>query len=80
MSVLVQFVVRQFDFLEGNHLLHQLLSGERGVRVDVQPAGEEEAAGHILGRDWLRRRSKANVRCPINAQLRATLTGGLLVA
>lgn len=40
--MLVQFVVRQFDLLEGNHLLHQLLSGERRVRVDVQPAGEEE--------------------------------------
>lgn len=42
MSVLVQFVVCQFDFLEGNHLLHQLLSSERRVRVDIQPAGEEE--------------------------------------
>lgn len=41
MSVLVQFVVRQLDFLEGNHLLHELLPGERRVRVDVQPAGEE---------------------------------------
>ncbi len=40
--MLVQLVVRQFDFLEGNHLLHQLLSGERWVRVDVQPAREEE--------------------------------------
>jgi len=50
MSVLVQFVVCQLDFLEGNHLLHQLLSGERRVRVDVQPAGEEE---HISS-DWLR--------------------------
>lgn len=42
MSVLVQFVVCQFDFLEGDHLLHELLSGERGVRVDVQPAGGRE--------------------------------------
>lgn len=29
MTVLVQFVVRQFDLLERNHLLHELLSGER---------------------------------------------------
>lgn len=42
MSVLVQLVVRQFHFLEGNHLLHELLSGERGVRVHVQPEEEEE--------------------------------------
>ena len=50
MSVLVQFVVCQFDFLEGDHLLHELLSGERGVRVDVQPAGgrEEEEERRVI--------------------------------
>ena len=48
MSVLVQFVVRQFDLLEWNHLLHELLSGERGVRVDVQPAGPDGTGQHPL--------------------------------
>lgn len=52
MSVLVQFVVRQFDLLEGNHLLGELLSGERRVRVDVQPAGGAER--QIRGCDWSR--------------------------
>lgn len=28
MTMLVQLVVRQFDLLEGNHLLHELLAGE----------------------------------------------------
>lgn len=42
MSVLIQFVVGQFDFLEGHHLLHELLSGEGRVGVDIQPAVEEE--------------------------------------
>ena len=46
MSVLVQFVVGQFDFLKGNHLLHQLLSGEGGVRVNVQPAGRGQERDH----------------------------------
>lgn len=45
MSVLVQLVVRQLDFLKGNHLFDELLSAERGVRVDVQPAGGEEEEG-----------------------------------
>lgn len=50
MSVLVQFIVCQFDFLEGDHLLHELLSGERGVRMDVQPAGgrEEEEERRVI--------------------------------
>lgn len=28
-TMLVQLVVRQFDLLKGNHLLHELLPGER---------------------------------------------------
>lgn len=52
-SVLVQFVVGQLDLLEGNHLLHQLLPGERRVRVDVQPANAARRARHILSSDWL---------------------------
>lgn len=41
MSVLVQLVVCQLDFLEGNHLFHELLPGERRVRVDVESGGGE---------------------------------------
>lgn len=36
-AVLIQLVVGEFDFFEGHHLLQQLLSGERGVRVHIQP-------------------------------------------
>lgn len=50
--MLVQLVVGQFDLLEGDHLLHELLSGERGVRMDVQPAGPGEPVNIS---DWLRR-------------------------
>lgn len=63
MSMLVQLVVCQLDLLKGNHLLHQLLSGERRVRVDVQPAGEGEYPYLWLAEMF----SGANVRCPIDA-------------
>lgn len=46
--MLVQLVVRQFDLLEGNHLLHELLPGERRVRMDVQPAGPDGTGQHLL--------------------------------
>lgn len=69
MSVLVQFVVRQLDFLEGNHLLHQLLPGERRVRVDVQPVETNESSS-----DWLRGvRSLPNQRHAAKRQITSRL-------
>lgn len=44
MAVLIQLVVGEFDFFEGHHLLQQLLSRERGVRVHVQPKEDTEKA------------------------------------
>lgn len=41
MSVLVQLIVGQLDLLEGDHLLEELLAGERRVRVHVQPVVRE---------------------------------------
>lgn len=37
MAMLIQLVVGEFDFFEGHHLLQQLFSCERGVRVHIQP-------------------------------------------
>lgn len=43
--VLIQLVVGEFDFFEGHHLLQQLLSSERGVRVYVQPKKKPQEKG-----------------------------------
>lgn len=51
--MLVQLVVGQFDLLEGDHLLHELLPGERWVRMDVQPAAQTAPVN--ICSDWLRR-------------------------
>lgn len=38
-AVLVTDVVRQLQLVEGDHLLHPLLTGRGGVGVDVHPLG-----------------------------------------
>ena len=39
MSLVVQFVIGQFEFVEADHLPHPRLPGRGGVRVDVDPRG-----------------------------------------
>ena len=39
MSILIQIIVGQLDFLEGDVVLHPLCPGGGGLRVNVEPAG-----------------------------------------